>query len=568
MMRYLAALALASICSASPLGEGPLLAIEQAKLVAGNTAPGDLFGRAVAVDGDTLVVGAHLDDVVGGQSGSGNVFVRSGTRWVEQQHLIPDDPATGDQFGNAVAISGDTIVVGSHADDDDGNGSGSAYVFVRPPVNGTTWTLQQKLTALDAEPQDEFGGSVSVSGDTIVVGAVMDDAGGIAAGAAYVFVRNGTSWSQQQKLTAIDTGVLDEFGTSVAVSGETVVVGSQFDDDMGGQSGSAYVYVRDGSSWSHQQKLTASDGAFDDRFGRRVAITGETIVIGAQHDDDAGSSSGSAYVFERSADRWSEKQKLTASDAAGSDQFGCSVSISGDRILVGAFGNEDAPFSNTGSAYLFVRDGALWDELQKLTASDAEGEDQLGLSVSISGDVAVLGAPADDDVGPASGAAYVFLATSDAPGSTFCFGDGSGPPCPCFNPGGAGEGCATTTGSGMTIAAFGSNSIEADDLILRAQNVPLMNAGIFYAGTISFPGNPLFDGLQCVGGSVLRLQGRVSTTPTVMDTGLVAQDPSGLYWTPSTTYHFQYFTRDVQTGTSACDALANLSPGYTLTMTP
>ncbi len=384
-----------------PLTIDPLLSRET-KLTAGDAAANDGFGRSVAISGNTVVVGAGGDEDAGlQQSGSAYVFQRSGTAWSEQAKLTASDAAAEDFFGSSVAISGDTVVVGAYRDDDAGNSSGSAYVFQR---NGTAWSEQAKLTAGDAAAEDLFGFSVAISGDTVVVGAYDADLG---SGSAYVFRRNGTAWSEQAKLTAGDAAAGDGFGRSVAISGDTVVVGAYRDDDAGISSGSAYVFQRNGTTWNEQAKLTAGDAAAGDEFGRSVAISGDTVVAGALLDDDAGNSSGSAYVFQRNGTAWSEQAKLTAGDAAGGDVFGRSVAISGDTAVVGADGDDDAGFSS-GSAYVFQRSGTAWSEQAKLTAGDGAADDWFGRSVAISGDTALVGAVLDDDAGISSGSAYVF----------------------------------------------------------------------------------------------------------------------------------------------------------------
>ena len=260
------------------------------------------------------------------------VSVASASSWSQQQKLTASDADNYDSFGMSVSISGDYAVVGAYADDDAGGSSGSAYIFVR---NGTTWTEQEKLTASDAASRDQFGNSVSISGDYAVVGAYTDDDGGSSnSGSAYIFVRNGTTWSQQQKLTASDAAAGDQFGNSVSISGDYAVVGAYADDDAGGQSGSAYIFVRNGTAWTEQQKLTASDAASSDQFGRSVSISGDYAVVGAHQNAGAGSRSGSAYIFVRNGTTWTEQEKLTASDAASGDYFGSSVSISGDYAVV------------------------------------------------------------------------------------------------------------------------------------------------------------------------------------------------------------------------------------------
>jgi len=298
-------------------------------------------------------------------------------------------------------------VIGALLDDDNGSFSGSAYVYVRS--NGV-WSEQQKLTASDGAERDNFGFSVSISGNTAVIGAPYDDDRGANSGSAYVYVSSNGVWNEQQKLTASDGAPDDRFGHSVSISGDTAVIGANRDDDNGSFSGSAYVYVRSNGVWSEQQKLTASDGAPDDRFGFgfTVSISGDTAVIGAHRDDDNGDASGSAYVYVRSNGVWSEQQKLTASDGAPNDFFGYSVSISGDTAVIGA-NQDDDNGSFSGSAYVYVRSNGVWSEQQKLTASDGASTDYFGFSVSISGDTAVIGAYQDDDNGDASGSAYVYV---------------------------------------------------------------------------------------------------------------------------------------------------------------
>jgi hypothetical protein len=186
------------------------------------------------------------------------------------------------------------VVVGAYGHDDAGSDSGSAYVFVR---SGGVWTEQTKLTASDAAASDYFGRSVSVSGDTVVVGAYGNDDVADLAGSAYVFVRAGGVWTEQTKLTASDAAAIDLFGQSVSVNGDIVAIGAYRDSDGGSYSGSAYVFVRSGGVWTEQAKLTASDAAGGDNFGQSVSVSGDTVVSGAYRDSDAGGSSGSAYAF-------------------------------------------------------------------------------------------------------------------------------------------------------------------------------------------------------------------------------------------------------------------------------
>ena len=375
---------------------------QQAKLTAGDAATFDYFGWSVAVSGDTAVIGARGDDDAGSYSGAAYVFTRTAGVWSQQAKLTASDAAADDHFGLSVAASGDTVVIGAYGDD---SYSGAAYVFTR---TAGVWSQQAKLTASDVATDERFGWSVSLDGNTAVIGAYLDDDGGTDSGSAYVFTRSGEVWSQQAKLTASDSAAFDEFGRSVAVSGETAVIGARLDDDGGSASGSAYVFIRAGGVWSQQAKLTANDATADDTFGFAVAISGETAVIGARLDDDGGSASGSAYVFTRSGEVWSQQAKLTASDSATDDFFGSSVAVQGDTAVIGADGNDDEG-SDSGSAYVFTRSGAVWSEQAKLTASDSATGDFFGWSVAISGDTALIGAHWDDEGSIIdSGSAYVF----------------------------------------------------------------------------------------------------------------------------------------------------------------
>ena len=236
-----------------------------------------------------------------------------------------------------------------YRDDDRGSNSGSAYIFTR---NGSTWSQQAKLTADDGATDDWFAGSIALSGDTVVIGVRGDDDRGSNSGSAYIFTRNGSTWSQQAKLTANDGAASDFFGISVALSGDTAVIGAYGDDDRAGSSGSAYIFTRNGSTWSQQAKVTADDGAANDFFGYSVTLSGDTAVIGAYQDDDLGSNSGSAYIFTRNGSTWSQQAKLTADDGAASDYFGKPVALSGDTVVIGVQGDDDLGLES-GSAYIF-----------------------------------------------------------------------------------------------------------------------------------------------------------------------------------------------------------------------
>ncbi|MGQ0700513.1 MAG: Calx-beta domain-containing protein [Panacagrimonas sp.] len=403
--------------AAYPVVVDPLLVNQEAKLVAADSAKGDFFGYSVAVSGDTAVMGAFQDEVGANFfQGSAYVFVRSGMSWTQQAKLIAADGAALDRFGISVSVSGDTTVVGAYPDNFGGNGNqGSAYVFVR---SGTSWTQQAKLVAADGAAGDEFGISVAMSGDTAVVGAHQDEVGAnFLQGSAYVFVRNGTSWTQQQKLVAADGAEFDGFGISVALSGDTVVAGADGDNvGANGSQGSAYVFVRSGVSWMQQAKLIAADGAVEDFFGYSVTVSGDTAVVGAYSDEvGANFSQGSAYVFVRSGTIWTQQAKLLAADGAAFQEFGSSVALSGNTAVVGVFRDDIGANSDQGSAYVFVRSGASWTQQAKLIAADGAAGDLFGFSVAASNDTAVVGAHFDKFFGGNNGqdSAYVYRLTAD-----------------------------------------------------------------------------------------------------------------------------------------------------------
>ncbi len=256
-------------------------------------------------------------------------------------------------LGRSVAVSGDTLVAGSLANNGGGNNSGSVYVFTR---SGTVWTQQAILTASDGASGDQFGDSVALSGDTVVIGAGNDDhAGGASAGSAYVFTRSGSVWAQQAKLIASDAAASDNFGISIALSADTTVVGAYRNDHVGAaNAGSAYVFIRSGFVWTQQAKLISDDIAASDFFGHAVSVSGDTVVVGAYQDNHpAGADAGSAYLFTRSGTVWTQQAKLTASDAAASDRFGFAVAVSGGTAMIGAYLDDHAGGNTAGSTYVF-----------------------------------------------------------------------------------------------------------------------------------------------------------------------------------------------------------------------
>jgi hypothetical protein len=433
---------------------------QQAYLKASTVDADDYFGYAVAISGDTVVVGAYGEDGNGSNeddnsadgAGAAYVFVRIGTTWAQQAYLKASNAEQLDLFGFSVAIFGDTVVVGAPGEAGDGSGegnnsasnAGAAYVFVR---SGTTWAQQAYLKASNVDTWDYFGWSVAISSDTVLVGAPDEDGDGsnpgddsaTSAGAAYVFVRSGTAWSQQAYLKASNADALDFFGDGVAISRDTLVVGAYGEDGDGSNpgddselsAGAAYVFVRSGTAWSQQAYLKASNVEAGDRFGRSVAISADTIVVGAYGEDGNGSGeednsesyAGAAYVFVWEVKTWVQQDYLKASNAEEHDWFGQAVAIYGDMLVVGAKdedGNGSSAGDNSalgaGAAYVFVRSGTDWSQQAYLKASNVGEGDYFGGSVAIYGDTVVIGAYGEDGNGSgegdnnasSAGAAYVF----------------------------------------------------------------------------------------------------------------------------------------------------------------
>ena len=381
---------------------------QQAQVTASDGKAHDAFGGSVAVSGRTIVVGAppHPYSPPNQGRGAAYVFVQSGGTWSQQAELTASDGAAGDAFGASVAVDGNTIVVGAplHAVGlNQSPGQGAAYVFVQ---SGGTWSQQAELTASDGASWDSFGNSVAVSGTTVVVGAVHHKASGInepGPGAAYVFVQSGGTWSEQAELTASD-GFSDElFGTSVGVSGNTAIVGATRQTvGMNVNQGAAYVFAASGGTWSQEAELTASEGTAYDYFGASVALSGNTALVGAPLQ-------GAAYVFEGTGTTWSEQAQLTPSDGTQSNQFGSSVAVSGSTAVVGAYCQTVGSNVDQGAAYVFVQSGGTWSQQAELTASDGAAIDSFGASVGVSGTTAVVGS-ASHTVGTNvnQGVAYVF----------------------------------------------------------------------------------------------------------------------------------------------------------------
>lgn len=385
---------------------------EIVKVTGSEGVGGDSFGSSVSIDGNYAVIGVPGSDA--SFAGCAYIFEREGDDWVEVQKLTASDALLGDNFGYSVSIDGDNIIVGaSWSNNEGGLDIGAAYIFERDDLG--VWTEVQKLNASDATFNDSFGWTVSVSGDNVAIGAPLTDEGAGDAGSTYIFERNDDGmWIEVQKLTASDAIAADWFGYSVSLDEGYIIIGCILSDDDGDGSGSAYVFERnDDGLWLEVQKLTASDGAASAWYGNVVSIDGESAIVGRWL-NEGGPELGSAYIYERNDDGvWNEIQKLTPADAAEGDGFGLSVSIDEDYVIVGAAWSDNDSL-NSGSAYIFEKnDEGLWDEIEEFIASDEDVSDRFGYSVSISGNHAVVGATFNDDDGVNSGSAYVFQRCSN-----------------------------------------------------------------------------------------------------------------------------------------------------------
>jgi len=386
----------------------------------------DFAGSTVAIDGDYALVGVPFSDVKGSNSGMALLYHYDGSDWVEEKALIPNDEFQVNRFGESVSISGDIAIVSASFDDQNGNSRGSAHIFARDKGGLGNWGLVKKLTIGDSVSSSlSFVRSVSISGDMAIVGVLKGNNGTVSS-SAQIFSRNQggqENWGLVSELVAPDGVGGDQFGLSLAISGDVAMVGATGDDDKGNESGSVYVFTQDKSglgNWGLVRKLVAFDGREDHQFGFSISISGDIALIGAVGDDDNGFRGGSAYTFIRNKggqENWGFESKLVAPDGAAVRYFGHSVSVSGGLAMVGA------PLVSgrrgSGSAYIFARNEGEWNFLNKLVPPDGVIDDRFGHSVSISGDRSLVGSPFDDENGRHSGSAYIFINDGDLGGWNF-----------------------------------------------------------------------------------------------------------------------------------------------------
>lgn len=379
------------------------------KVTASDGTANSFFGSSAALHGNAALIGADGDNSFRGAAYI--FFSRSGdSRWTELQKLTASDGLAGDEFGYRVDLAGNTLVVGAFSATVNGVVSqGAAYVFTR---SGNTWSEDQKLLASDGALFDNFGASVALYRDTIVVGANGATVNGNPAqGAVYVFRLSNGIWTEVQKLTAQDGAAYDNFGLSVALHGSAILVGSPV-ANINGHSGqgAVYAFINVNGIWRFAQKLTAGDGGTNAGFGESVALDRDTALVGAYGATVKGhSGQGAAYIFNNSGGRLTETQKLTANDGESNANFGNAVALDNHQALIGADVSTVGGNTSAGKAYIFTETGGTWGQIHALVSSDPATDDFFGAAVALDGPTVLVSTPHPVINGnPYQGAAYFF----------------------------------------------------------------------------------------------------------------------------------------------------------------
>lgn len=446
--------------------------VQEAFLKAANAEMGDFYGWSVVIEGGTAVVGAVGEDSDGSSpadnseraSGAVYVFVKSGGNWVPQAYLKAAIGEVEDSFGLSLALSGDTLVIGApyedsasreingDATDNLASDAGAAYVFTR---SGSIWTQQAYLKASNADPEDQFGHSVAIEGDFILVGAWLESGNAVVvdgdqsnndapeAGAVYAFARTGSTWAQSAYLKAPNSGEGDWFGVSLDLDGGTAVIGALFEDsdatgvdgdgagNLSPDSGAAYLFTLSNSIWTHAAYFKASNTGVGDIFGASVAISGDTVLVGAPWEasnatgiggdqlDNSATDSGAAYLFTLENGDWSQTHYIKATNTEPYDTFGTCVAVEGAIAAIGAPGEDSGSqgidsdqssnaSSNSGAVYRYANGDSGWAQASYLKASNPQEQSQFGFSLSLSGEALLTGSIKEATGGADAGAAYLF----------------------------------------------------------------------------------------------------------------------------------------------------------------
>ena len=560
MTRFLATCA-AALCT-------PMVSLAQQwtqdqHLLRANPQSNSYFGNAVAIEGNTIAVGAYRENAPGPNSGAVHLFERTADGWELQQQVVPNQTENGSEFGISVALDEDILLVGAWAYDGPETNSGAAFVYVR---SGTTWNLQQVLTDPNGQSGDRFGWSVDVCGDLAIVGAPRDDTNFADDGSAVVFQRSGSFWSWLKTLVSVNPEEDGDFGWSVACSGERFVVGAPKEDDMGIDSGAAFVFDCEEPS---EHQLFSSTTTAHDNYGWDVDIDGDRVVVGAPFEGSNSDGAVASFVRDAGAGLWLFEARANPG-APTQVRLGQSVALDGERLIAGA-PQDDLVGDRGGAVYAFRLESSTWvsddiDPLPPLCAAEGSSNDRFGCDVGLSDSTCVVGARLHDKALTDEGVAFTFERQAAA-FELYGFGDGSGTPCPCSNESEVGreQGCVNSTGVGGVALALGSDSLTTNHLHLEGHNLLPGSAALLFAGNQRVAGGnglPFGDGLRVAGGQVRRTGlavpdgcGRASWTP----------DLSSLPWGPGVR-HFQIWYRDPDN--SPCGRNFNLTNGVSVTFTP
>ncbi len=356
-----------------------------------------MLGTSVAMGDGFTIVGSYLAD---GERGAAHIFMRVDGIWSNVSTIEASDRDGGDQFGRSVAINGRYAIVGAPGNDDSGANSGSAYIFKRSG-SLNSWSQQQKLTASNASGGDSFGWAVDIHNSEAVVTANLKNS---LQGSAYVYSRTGTSWSEDQILTASNGQPGDRFGWSADLKDQLVVIGAITADSI---RGTAYVFQKD-TSWFEQEQLLSPDGQAQDRFGRSVSVSNAVICVGAYKNDENGLNTGAVYTYFYDGANWNMEQKIMPNNVYNNvEYFGWSISQSEDYLVVGA-NLEDLLGVDSGAGYIYKLHNQSWNLVRKLKPSDGQLDDNFGWSVSINGGFIVIGSPLHNSGLDESGAVYFY----------------------------------------------------------------------------------------------------------------------------------------------------------------
>lgn len=360
------------------------------------------FGHSVAVDSNIMIIGAAMSNISGSRSGAAVIYKMVDGSWEEDTLLLDADSQA--RFGWAVDVQDDYIFIGADQDTENGIWSGAVYVYKFDSVSWK-WNLHQKIFPNDIQAGDLFGSSVSLSGDFAIIGAREADND---VGAAYIYENSGTSWIQQARLTPDDyMGHNPNFGISSCIDGNYALIGAYYDDSGGNKSGAAYIFHYDGSEWTQQQKLTSSDIHAGDNFGFSVSISGEYAIVGSIMAIYQTFRTGAAYIFHHTGGSWTEISKLLDSSSTITINFGFSVSLSGDYALVGV-SEDDQNGGGAGAAHIYQNINSNWTHISKLVASDGTESEKMGWSVDVDKDIVVVGIPMKIGEGQSVGAVYLY----------------------------------------------------------------------------------------------------------------------------------------------------------------